>query len=189
MPSPLLRTLAPPLRYLLVSARGLPDLLRSSPLRQADRRRLASYLTDVIDSELLRQLLEKRIRLRRSLPSKLPRGSHLPAFFGLDKADIGSEGHDAVPPTNWLCSLGRAPAWRASVCTSASRRRCERLGCARLRWSRSCARPSTGSSSTPTRLRRRPIELACPERSDVHRSVPTRGAAAARTPRARAPGR
>jgi len=45
-------------------------------------------------------------------------------------------------------------------------------------------RPSTGSSATATRLRRRPIELACPERSDVHRSVPTRGPAAARTPRA-----
>src|SRR5256712_10932523 len=66
-----------------------------------------------------------------------------------------------------------ASAWRASICISAPRRPCASSGCHRLRSSRPCARPSTGSSPTATRHRRRPIALAGLERSDVHRSVST----------------
>jgi hypothetical protein len=65
---------------LLVSGGRLPHLLRSSPLREADRRGFPRDLPDVIDREFLWQLREKHVRLRWALAAGLRlSGNRLPA--------------------------------------------------------------------------------------------------------------
>jgi hypothetical protein len=72
--------LEPLLRQFLIYARGLFDLLRSCPLRQADPGSLAGKFSNVIDSELTWQLRKEFVRLRRPLPSRLPRGGRPPCW-------------------------------------------------------------------------------------------------------------